>query len=54
MAKSMMDELNRKFSFYGVIFEQCNITDVIVNPRLQEALHDKTKIKFDLQTHNKE
>ena len=31
MAQSMMVELNRKFVKYGVVFEQCNVTNVIVN-----------------------
>ena len=32
MAINMMNELNRKFSEYGINFEQCNVTDVKVNP----------------------
>ena len=54
MASSMMDELNRKFAYYGIVFEQCNVTDVKVNPRLMEALKEKTKIKFELKNHVKE
>jgi hypothetical protein len=54
MANKMMDELNRKFAKYGVIFEQCNVTNVIVNEKLIKALTDRTKIKFDLKNHEKE
>jgi len=54
MASAMMNELNRKFSTYGIIFEQCNVTQVIVNPALLNALTEKTKIKFDLKNHEKE
>lgn len=32
MANSMMHDLNTKFSQYGIQFEQCNVTNVIVNP----------------------
>jgi len=38
MAESMMQELNLKFSQYGVAFEQCNVTNVHVNPQLIGAL----------------
>jgi regulator of protease activity HflC (stomatin/prohibitin superfamily) len=38
MANVMMQELNRKFSIYGIQFEQCNVTNVIVNPQLIGAL----------------
>jgi len=38
MANIMMQELNRKFSIYGIQFEQCNVTNVIVNPQLIGAL----------------
>jgi regulator of protease activity HflC (stomatin/prohibitin superfamily) len=34
MAITMMNELNRKFVYYGIMFEQCNVTNVIVNPQL--------------------
>ena len=54
MATNMMNNLNRKFSTYGIIFEQCNVTQVIVNPALLNALTEKTKIKFDLKNHEKE
>lgn len=32
MANSMMTELNSKFAMYGIQFEQCNVTNVRVNP----------------------
>ena len=54
MAISMMNELNRKFSQYGIVFEQCNVTNVIVNENLIRALTEKTKIKFELKNHEKE
>jgi regulator of protease activity HflC (stomatin/prohibitin superfamily) len=54
MAMTMMNELNRKFAYYGILFEQCNVTNVIVNPALIQALTEKTKIKFELKNHVKE
>jgi regulator of protease activity HflC (stomatin/prohibitin superfamily) len=54
MAVNMMDELNRKFSEYGITFEQCNVTDVKVNPQLMQALTEKTQLKFALKNHIKE
>lgn len=54
MAINMMMELNRKFSEYGIIFEQCNVTDVKVNPHLMQALRDRTELKFALKNHIKE
>lgn len=50
----MMNELNRKFAEYGIQFEQCNVTDVKVNPQLMNALKEKTQIKFALKNHIKE
>ena len=38
MANSMMHDLNTKFQSYGIQFEQCNVTNVIVNPQLIGAL----------------
>ena len=54
MANVMMQELNRKFSIYGIMFEQCNVTNVIVNPQLIGALQEKTRLKFELKNHEKE
>ena len=54
MAVSMMNKLNSKFSRYGIQFEQCNVTNVIVSPALLTALTEKTKIKFELKNHEKE
>ena len=54
LASSMMQELNRKFQFYGIVFEQCNVTNVKVNPTLTQALMEKTRIKFELKNHIKE
>ena len=54
MAISMMQELNRKFATYGIVFEQCNVTNVIVNPNLMAALTEKTKIKILLKNHEKD
>ena len=50
----MMVELNRKFVKYGVVFEQCNVTNVIVNDALFEAMTEKTKIKTELKLHEKD
>lgn len=36
------------------MFEQCNVTDVKVNPQLMQALQNKTKLKLDLANHIKE
>jgi hypothetical protein len=54
MANSMIDELDKKFSFYGISFDQCSVTHVEVNRQLQEALQKKTEIKFQLKNHMKE
>jgi hypothetical protein len=54
MATSMMQELNRKFSSYGIAFEQCNVTNVHVNPQLIGALQEKTRLKFELKNHIKD
>lgn len=54
MANTMMTELNQKFQQYGIQFEQCNVTNVIVNPQLIGALQEKTRLKFELKNHEKE
>lgn len=54
MANSMIQELDKKFSFYGITFDQCSVTHVEVNRQLQEALQKKTEIKFQLKNHMKE
>lgn len=54
MANTMMTELNSKFQQYGIMFEQCNVTNVIVNPQLIGALQEKTRLKFELKNHEKE
>jgi len=54
MAPKLMDDLNRKFAYYGIIFEQCSVKNVSVNDRLMRALTERTKIKFDLKNHAKE
>lgn len=54
MAVNMMSELNRKFGEYGIVFEQCNVTDVKVNPQLMQALQERTQLKFALKNHIKE
>jgi len=54
MAIAMMTELNRKFAQYGIVFEQCNVTNVKVNENLIKALTEKTKIKFELKNHIKD
>ena len=50
----MMQELNQKFASYGIIFEQCNVTNVNVSPSLISALQEKTRLKFELKNHEKE
>jgi len=54
MANDMMQQLNSKFSKYGITFEQCNVTNVIVNPQLIGALTEKTRLKIELRNHQKE
>lgn len=54
MANAMMHDLNTKFSQYGIQFEQCNVTNVIVNPQLIGALQEKTRLKIELKNHEKE
>ena len=54
MANTMMTELNSKFQQYGIQFEQCNVTNVVVNPQLIGALQEKTRLKFELKNHEKE
>ena len=54
MASAMMEELNRKFQMYGIQFEQCNVTNVKVNPQMTQALQEKTRIQFELKNHAKE
>jgi len=46
--------LNLKFNKYGITFEQCNVTNVIVNPQLIGALTEKTRLKIELRNHQKE
>jgi regulator of protease activity HflC (stomatin/prohibitin superfamily) len=54
MANDMMQQLNHKFNKYGIMFEQCNVTGVFVNPQLINALTEKTKLKIELKNHQKE
>lgn len=54
MAKKMIEELNHKFAFFGVTFENCNVTGVHVNAQLTQALEEKTKLKYALANHIKE
>ena len=55
MALNMMAELNRTFDLkFGVKFEQCNVTNVTVNPNLIAALQEKTRLKFELKNHQKD
>lgn len=54
MANSMMQELNAKFARYGITFDSCQVTNVIVNPQLIGALQEKTRLKFNLRNHIKE
>jgi hypothetical protein len=54
MARTMIQDLNQKFSIFGVIFENCNVTNVHVNQTLTQALEEKTKCKYSLANHIKE
>jgi len=54
MATTMMNTLNHKFASYGVTFDSCNVTNVIVNQQLEYALSEKTKIKFAYKNHLKD
>jgi hypothetical protein len=54
MAAKMIKDLNQKFEFFGVIFENCNVTNVYVNQTLTQALEEKTKCKYMLANHIKE
>lgn len=54
MARQMIQDLNSKFSLFGVIFENCNVTNVHVNQTLTQALEEKTKCKYSLANHIKE
>ena len=54
MAINMMRELNSKFVEYGIQFEQCNVTDVKVNPQLMTSLKERAELKFALKNHIKE
>lgn len=54
MARQMIQDLNSKFSMFGVIFENCNVTNVHVNQTLTQALEEKTKCKYMLANHIKE
>lgn len=54
MTKRLREELNMKFSDFGIIFESCVVQTVHVSEELTRALQDKTRIKYDLQSHIKE
>ena len=54
MARQMISDLNSKFAIFGVIFENCNVTNVHVNQTLTQALEEKTKCKYMLANHIKE
>ena len=55
MANNMMSELNRTFDGkFGIRFEQCNVTNVTVNPNLLASLQERTRLKFELKNHQKD
>lgn len=54
MTKKFKDELNSKFTEYGIIFESCVVNQVKVNEELARSLQEKAKIKYDLKSHLKE
>jgi hypothetical protein len=39
---------------FGIIFENCNVTNVHVSEQLTKALEEKTKVKYSLANHIKE
>merc|ERR1712110_731203 len=46
-----MSELNRTFDGkFGIRFEQCNVTNVTVNPNLLASLQERTRLKFELKS----
>jgi len=52
MANQMMADLNHVFdNKFGVRFEQCNVTNVTVNPNLIAAMQEKTRLKFEMRNH---
>ena len=50
----MIKDLNQKFDFFGVNFENCSVSNVYVNETLTKALEEKTKLKYLLSNHIKE
>lgn len=54
MTKKFKDELNSKFSDYGIVFESCVVNKVHVNETMTKSLQEKAKIKYDLKSHLKE
>lgn len=55
MANNMMSELNSTFDGkFGIRFEQCNVTNVTVNPNLLASLQERTRLKFELKNHEKD
>ena len=54
MAQQMIKDLNQKFDFFGVNFENCSVSNVYVNETLTKALEEKTKLKYLLSNHIKE
>lgn len=50
----MIKDLNEKFAFFGVSFENCSVKNVYVNEVLTRALEEKSKCKYLLQNHIKE
>ena len=54
MAQAMIKDLNDKFAFFGVSFENCSVTNVYVNEVLTKALEERTKCKYLLQNHIKD
>ena len=50
----MIKDLNTKFAFFGVQFDNCSVTNVYVNEVLTKALEEKSKCKYLLSNHLKE
>lgn len=54
MAKKTLAQLNQKFAIFGIYFDTCSVTRVVLSQEMTQALQEKSKIKFDLANHVKD
>jgi len=54
MAKKTLQQLNQKFSAFGVYFDSCSVTKVGLSQEMAQALQEKSKVKFELANHVKD